>query len=237
MVRRLRRKMPMLGTKKLYRLLRAEIHGKGYRVGRDKFFEILRLNGLLIRRKRRYVKTTNSSHRFRVYDNLIKGLEVSRPDEVYSGDITYISTEEGYCYLSHVEDHYSRKIVGYNTSDSLSIEGSRRALEMAVKGKTLKGMIHHSDRGLQYCSNEYTGILKRHGIQISMSEKGNPYENAISERINGILKQEFMLSETFRTKVDAIKAVKEAIETYNNLRPHMGIGYLTPNQMYQLEKN
>jgi len=224
----------MLGTRKLYRLLKDEISRHGYKIGRDKFFEILKLNGLLVRRKRRYVKTTNSSHRFRVYDNLTKELAVSRPDELYSGDITYISTEEGYCYLAHVEDHYSRKIVGNDTSDSLELDGVKRALEMAIKGKDLSGMIHHSDRGIQYCSNTYTGILKQHGIRISMSERGNPYENAISERINGILKQEFMLSETFKTKADAIKATKEAIETYNNLRPHMSIGYLTPNQMYQL---
>ena len=237
MVQRIRSKMPMLGTKKLYRLLQEEIKLRGYKIGRDKFFEILKLNGLLIKRKKTYVKTTNSSHRFRVYDNLIKDLEVSKPDEVYSGDITYINTEEGYCYLAHIEDHYSRKIVGNNTSDSLELDGVKRALEMAIKGKDLSRMIHHSDRGIQYCSNTYTAILKRHGIRISMSERGNPYENAISERINGILKQEFMLSETFKTKADAIKAVKEAIETYNNDRPHMSIGYLTPNQMYLLGKS
>ncbi len=237
MVQRIRRKMPMLGTKKLFWLLKDEIKESGYKIGRDKFFEILKLNGLLIRRKKRYVRTTNSNHRFTVYNNLIKDLDVTKPDELYEGDITYINTEEGYCYLAHIEDHYSRKIVGNDTSDSLELEGVRRALEMAIKGKDVSGLIHHSDRGIQYCSNTYTGILKQHGIRISMSEKGNPYENAVAERINGILKQEFMLSETFRTKADAIKAVKEAIETYNNLRPHMSIGYMTPNQMYEAGKS
>jgi transposase InsO family protein len=237
MVHGIRRNMPMLGTKKLYWLLKDKIKQQGYKIGRDKFFEILKLNGLLVRRKKRYVRTTNSNHRFKIYDNLIKDLEVTKPDELYEGDITYISTEEGYCYLAHIEDHYSRKIVGRNTSDSLELEGVKKALEMAIKGKELTGMIHHSDRGLQYCSNAYTGILKQHGILISMSEKGNPYENAVAERINGILKEEFMLSKKFKTKKDAMKAINEAIETYNNLRPHMSIGYLTPNQKYELGKS
>ncbi len=228
--------MPMLGGKKLYWLLKGEIKAMGYKLGRDKFFEILKLNHLLIRKKRGYIRTTNSSHRFKIYDNLIKDIEVTKPDELYEGDITYIKTEEGYCYLAHLEDHYSRKIVGNDTSDSLGIESVQRTLEMAIKGKELTGMIHHSDRGLQYCSNTYTGLLKNHGIRISMSEKGNPYENAVAERINGILKEEFMLSGTFKTKAAAIKAVKEAIETYNNLRPHMSIGYLTPSQKYDMGK-
>lgn len=229
--------MPMIGGKKLYWLLRDEIRTKHRKIGRDKFFEILSLANLLIRRKKRYVKTTNSNHRFRKYDNLIKDLTVKKPDELYEGDITYISTEEGYCYLAHIEDHYSRKILGSDVSDSLSVEGAQKALRSAIRGKELTGTIHHSDRGLQYCCNAYTEMLTKRGMQISMSEKGNPYENAVAERINGILKYEFMLNQTFKTKTEAIKATKEAIETYNNLRPHMSIGYLTPNQMYILGKN
>jgi transposase InsO family protein len=227
----------MIGGRKLYWLLKDEIRANHVKVGRDKFFKILRLANLLIRRKKSYVRTTNSNHRFRKYDNLIKDLTVKRPDELYEGDITYINTEEGYCYLAHIEDHYSRKILGSNVSDSLSVEGVQNALRSAIRSKELNGTIHHSDRGLQYCCNEYTKILTKHGMQISMSEKGNPYENAVAERINGILKYEFMLNQTFKTKAEAIKATNEAIETYNNLRPHMSIGYLTPNQMYLLGKN
>lgn len=222
----------MLGGKKLYWLLKSDIKAMGYKLGRDKFFEILRLSHLLIRRKRRYVRTTNSSHRFRVCDNLIKDLEITRPDEVYVSDITYLSTEEGFSYLAHITDLYSRKIVGSDISDTLAIEGVKRALDKAIKGKDLTGLIHHSDRGLQYCSNTYTELLTKRGIRISMSEKGNPYENAVAERVNGILKEEFMLSETFETKAEAKKAAEEAIETYNNLRPHMSIEYMTPNQRY-----
>lgn len=222
----------MLGGKKLYRILQDDIQANVGKVGRDKFFEILKENSLLIRRKRRYAKTTNSSHRFRVYDNLIKDIEVNKRDEVYVSDITYIDTKEGFCYLALITDMYSRKIVGHDMSDSLSIEGAIRALEMATKGKKLNGMIHHSDRGIQYCSNVYTELLTKGEIKISMSEKGNPYENAVAERVNGILKEEFMLGEKFETKVMAIKAAREAIEAYNNLRPHMSIDYMIPGQKY-----
>lgn len=225
--------MPMLGGKKLYRILIPDFESMNISIGRDKFFEILKRNRLLIRRKRSYIKTTNSSHRFRVYENLIKDKIVTQPDEVYVSDITYIRTEENFCYLSAITDLYSRKIVGYDLSESLSIEGSIRALKMAINGKEkISGLIHHSDRGIQYCSNIYTELLTSTGIQISMSEKGNPYENAVAERVNGILKEEFLLSQTFKTKALALKAVKEAINTYNQLRPHMSIDYMTPNQKY-----
>jgi len=223
----------MIGGKKLYRMLIPDFKLMNISIGRDKFFEILKRNGLLIKRKSSYTKTTNSSHRFRVYENLIKGKEVTKADEVYVSDITYIRTEENFCYLSAITDLYSRKIVGYDFSDSLSIESSIRALKMAIEPKEkISGLIHHSDRGVQYCSNIYTELLTSRAIQISMSEKGNPYENAVAERINGILKEEFLLSQTFKTKALALKAVKEAIKTYNELRPHMSIEYMTPSQRY-----
>jgi len=228
-----RRKMPMIGGKKLYRILKPEFQRIEIRLGRDKFFEILRKNNLLVKRRRRYVRTTNSNHRFRVYENLIKEIEVTKADEVYVSDITYIRSEEGFSYLALITDLYSRKIVGYDVSDSLGIDGSLRALKMSMEGKVLKGLIHHSDRGLQYCSNIYTELLTNNGIKISMSEKGNPYENAVAERVNGILKEEFGLSGSFRTKEIAYKAVHEAIKTYNELRPHMSIDYMTPNQKYE----
>lgn len=228
-----RRKMPKLGGKKLYRKILPDLERMGIKIGRDKFFDILRDHKLLILKKKRYTKTTISFHRFKIYQNLIKDIVPGSPDEIYASDITYLRVEESFNYLSLVTDLYSRKIVGFDLSESLNLEGSLRALKMALKGKEdLSGLIHHSDRGIQYCSNLYTELLKERNIRISMSDKGNPYENAIAERINGILKEEFMLGEIFRTKELAYKAVREAIETYNELRPHMSLNYMTPNQKY-----
>ena len=228
-----RLKMPMLGGKKLYRLLIPDFERMEIKLGRDKFFSILRENGLLIHRKKRYAKTTNSLHRFWIYDNLIKDIKPSGINEIFVSDITYLRVGTSFCYLALITDLYSRKIVGYDFSNSLNLEGSLRALKMAIRGKEdLSGLIHHSDRGIQYCSNLYTELLTSKKIKISMAEKGNPYENAVAERVNGILKEEFLLCENFKTKQQAFKSVKEAIETYNNLRPHMSIDYMTPNQKY-----
>lgn len=233
LVQALRRKMPKVGGKKLYRLILPDLRKMQIKLGRDKLFDLLDRNELLIYRKKRYEKTTNSFHRFKIYDNLIKGIVPIHRDAVYVSDITYIRVEGSFCYLALITDLYSRKIVGMDISDSLNMEGSIRALKMAIKDKgDLSGLIHHSDRGIQYCSNEYTGLLTSRGILISMAEKGNPYENAVAERLNGILKEEFMLGENFKTKELAYKAVKEAIQTYNELRPHMSINYMTPNQKY-----
>ena len=227
-----RRKLPRLGGRKLYKKLKPDLDKMGIKLGRDKLFRLLKKHGLLIQKKKRYAKTTNSSHGFGIYANLIKEKEAVRTDEVYVSDITYIGSLEGFSYLALVTDLHSRKIVGFDISDSLNLEGSLRALKMAIKGKTLTGSIHHSDRGIQYCSKAYTELLKANGIKISMSEKGNPYENAVAERINGILKEEFLLDQIFKTKQDIIKAVKEAIASYNELRPHMSLNYMTPNQKY-----
>jgi transposase InsO family protein len=232
MVQEKRRKLPRIGSKKLYKMLEGVLNRNGLKIGRDAFISILRDNGLFVQKKRHYVKTTNSNHRFRIYDNLIKQKEVTRKDEVYVSDITYIKCEDKFCYLALVTDVYSRKIVGYDFSESLSLEGSVRALKKAISGKQITDLIHHSDRGIQYCSQVYINILKENNIKISMAEKGNPYENAIAERLNGILKDEFLLSETFKTVQMARKAVEEAIKNYNELRPHMSIGYMTPNEKY-----
>jgi transposase InsO family protein len=242
--------MPMLGGKKLYRQLKADLNRIGSNIGRDKFFKFLKENDLLIHRKKSFVKTTNSSHLFKIHKNLIKGIIPESADEIYVSDITYIRVKDSFSYLALITDLYSRKIVGHDFSDSLNLEGSLRALKMSLKlcivycvlcivycvlckGKgKIKNLIHHSDRGLQYCSNPYTELLAAHEIQISMSEKGNPYENAVAERVNGILKGEFMLSETFKSKALTNQAVQEAIDTYNECRPHMSINYMTPNQKY-----
>jgi len=228
-----RKRQPKIGCRKLYHLLKDKFRDSGFRVGRDRLFKILEINGLLIQNKRKYIRTTDSNHRYRIYINLIKEIIVRKPNQIIVGDITYISTSEGFVYLSLLTDVYSRKILGYDLSKSLSIEGSMRALTMCLKGvREPEGMIHHSDRGTQYCCKEYTKKLKAKGIKISMAEKGNPYENAIAERVNGILKIEFLLDQQFRTKEEAKRSVKEAIKIYNEERPHMSIEYMTPSEKY-----
>lgn len=232
----LRAQMPMLGCRKLYHLLKKEIDSLSKPLGRDKFFELLKKNSLLIKPKRYRPRTTESRHRFKKYDNLIKDLEINRINQVHVSDITYLRTVDRFCYLFLITDLYSRRIMGEELSESLAIEGSLSALRMAAgKVKNLNGSIHHSDRGIQYCSNIYTEKLKSLGIKISMSEQANPYENAVAERVNGILKQEFMLDKTFPDILTARKAVKEAIRIYNEKRPHMSLGYKTPEQVYKAQ--
>lgn len=202
-------------------------------LGRDKFFDLMRDEGLLIRRKRKYARTTNSEHGFRVYGNKIKELKIVRPNQVWVCDITYIATAEGFMYLALITDLYSRKIVGYDISDSLEAEGCRRALKRALASvKNTKGIIHHSDRGIQYCCKEYVKLLKKYGLEISMAAKGDCYENAVAERLNGILKQEYELGSKFMTKEIAVKATKEAINLYNTKRLHRSINYKTPAEIY-----
>lgn len=237
MIVNIRMRQPKIGGKKLYRLLKNDLESLDFKIGRDKFFEIMRDNSLLVLRKRRYVKTTNSHHRFMVYKNLIKELEINRINQVFVGDITYLRTEGGFVYLSLLTDLYSRKIVGYSVSESLSTAISIASLKMSLKGvEEPERLIHHSDRGFQYCSKEYTKILKKKEMKISMGEKGNPYDNAVAERVNGILKEEFLLDQTFRTKRDAERAVKEAVKIYNEERPHMSIDYMTPSEKYGIKK-
>jgi transposase InsO family protein len=233
LVREIRREHPRMGGRKLYNTLKEDLNKIGRGIGRDKLFDILRSNGLLIKPLRKYVKTTNSHHRFRVYKNLIEDIEIKRSNQVFVSDITYLSTYKRFYYLSLVTDVYSRKIVGYNLSDSLSLSGSLKAIKMALRGvKDTKGLIHHSDRGIQYCSNQYTQLLKRKGVGISMAGKGNAYENAIAERVNGILKIEYLLDRKYPNNKELKRAVNSAIKLYNEKRPHMSLGYDTPAQRY-----
>ena len=233
MVMEVRRKLPKTGGKKLYRMLKKDLILHKIEIGRDKFFDLLRENRLMVERDRQYVKTTNSRHHFYIYDNLIKGLNINRRNQVLVSDITYIRTNEGFCYLSLITDLYSRKILGFDLNISLGIEGALKALKNTLKRiKDTEGVIHHSDRGVQYCSYPYTDVLKTHKIKISMGEAGNPYENAVAERVNGILKYEFALNAVFINKEHAEKAVKEAIKNYNELRLHTSIGYMTPAEKY-----
>ncbi len=233
LVYRERQQQPRLGTRKLYYILKPEL--KALRIGRDKFFDILRANHLLIVPKRSYHITTWSHHRFRKHPNLIKEMEITAPEQVWVSDITYIGKREKPCYLSLITDAYSKKIVGFNVSDSLATAGSLNALKMALKGRIYKQrqLIHHSDRGLQYCSDEYQYLLRRGKMKCSMTQNSDPYENAIAERINGILKQEFRIDNLHLTLPMMQKIVKEVIDIYNDKRPHWSNHMLTPNQMHQ----
>ena len=224
--------MPKVGTRKLYYLLKNQL--RPLKIGRDKLYRILKANHMLIKPKRSYHITTDSHHRFRKHQNQIKTLEISRPEEVWVSDITYIGNRKNPSYLALITDAYSKRIVGYNVSNSLNVSGSLSALEMALKTRKNKQLplIHHSDRGLQYCANDYQKLLNENNILPSMTEQYDPYENAIAERINGILKQEFDIDKfntDLKTKTDL---VKNAIKIYNQIRPHLSNYMLTPNQMH-----
>ncbi len=234
-VRQIREQQPMLGGRKLFYQLHGLFQSHGIKIGRDKFFNLLRKHKLLIRRKKRYARTTDSYHRFRCYKNLIKDLPITSANQVFVADITYIDTLEGFCYLALITDVFSRKIVGYAVSQSLSVEFCIRALRMALKGVAHpEKLIHHSDRGIQYCCSAYVALLKEHKVKISMTEENHVYENALAERVNGILKQEFMLGLKLRSFAIVKELVKQAVWTYNNERLHMAIGYMTPERKYQL---
>jgi transposase InsO family protein len=204
-------------------------------VGRDTLFNILKKHQMLTLRRKTSARTTNSYHRFYKYSNSIKNIEITRPNQVWASDITYIRTVKGFCYLALITDMYSRKIVGYDISDSLELKGCVRALNKAIyQAKDIKELIHHSDREIQYCSNVYTQILKRKKIDISMTEENHCYENAMAERVNGILKDEFYLDQTFDNVSQAKRAAKNAINLYNEIRLHLSLDYKTPNMVYKL---
>lgn len=236
MVRDIRITMPRLGGKKLYFLLKDQL--LPLKVGRDKLFRILRANHMLVKPKRSYHITTDSHHRFRKHKNLVNTIEIEEPETVWVSDITYVGKRTNPSYLALITDAYSKKIVGYNVSDSLSVEGSLKALEMATKKRIYKDrpLIHHSDRGLQYCSHEYQKLLEENSISPSMTEKYDPYENAIAERINGILKQEFNVARNIENLDLKTKLIKSAIEIYNTQRPHLSNQMLTPIQMHAQNK-
>ena len=228
----LRRHMPKLGTRKLHYLLK----NRGINIGRDQLFCWLRSQGLLVYKKKRYTITTNSKHWMRKYPNIIKGLSISRPEHVWVADITYLDTAgDGNVYLHLVTDAYSKQIMGYEVCNNMEAASTLKALEMALKSRKYKDLplIHHSDRGLQYCSKLYIDCLIKNNITISMTENGSPYDNAVAERVNGILKDEFGLAEQLDSHLEALVQVKESIHAYNALRPHLSCKMLTPNQMHQ----
>lgn len=236
LVKKVRQELPRVGTRKLYHILKEPLSELG--VGRDKLFVILKANNMLIKPARCYRTTTNSKHLFRKHKNLIEGVTPSAPEQVWVSDITFIGNRENHQYLSLITDAYSKKIVGHYLSDNLNAEGCIQALKMAIRKTTtnINGLIHHSDRGIQYCCEAYQKQIMKHHIKCSMTESYDPYANAVAERVNGILKQEFLFAH-FNQKLPVMQMiVKESIQRYNNLRPHLSCNMLTPNQMHQQKK-
>ena len=243
LVQEIRYEQPQLGTEKVYGLIKNDLIKMNIKIGRVKLNSILKENGMLVKKKKTAVITTNSRHRFRKYPNLIKEIEIIQPEQVWVADITYIHTDDGFNYLHLITDAYSKRIVGFELSDNLRTESTLNALKMALNGKKYpeRKLTHHSDRGFQYCSNDYIQMLVENNIQISMTENSDPYENGIAERVNGILKQEFAIDEGFKNHLMAVKEIKKSIYIYNHKRPHRSCKMLTPEQAhlngkYKLQK-
>ena len=228
-----RMRMPRLGTRKLYHLLSDQFKTLGVKLGRDALFSYLKEEKMLIKPLKSYTKTTDSKHWLKKHPNLLKELVPSRIEEVFVSDITYIRTQERTHYLSLVTDAFSRKIMGYRLSDDMSAENVVKALQMAIKNrKTDWPLIHHSDRGVQYCSGLYQSQLKYAQIQVSMTDGYDCYQNALAERINGILKQEFLIESCANGK-ELQNLVRESIQIFNQERPHLSLNMKTPNQIHQ----
>jgi putative transposase len=225
----IRKTQKRLGCRKLMHKLESFMAQHQIVIGRDAFFDLLSERNLLVRkRKRRKPITTFSDHWMRKYPNLIEGFYPTAPNQLWVSDITYIVIGNGFAYLSLITDAYSRKIVGFYLSEDLSAEGCIRALEMALDNNPILGrLIHHSDRGSQYCCSDYVKILNYNFIKISMTQNGDPRENAIAERVNGILKDE-LLDKSHINYNEAVRNVSIAISIYNHQRPHGSIDYLTP---------
>jgi putative transposase len=224
-----RRDMPRIGGKKLYYLLRPGLDKLCLPMGRDKFFDVLRQRELLVKRRKRYERTTDSYHHFRTYKNELHKRVLTGPNQAWVSDITYIRTRKKFVYLFLITDACSRMITGWHLSDSLEMEGALKALQMALRQCPCPdGVIHHSDRGIQYCSKDYVKLLKQNQMTISMTEQNHCYENAMAERVNGILKDEFLLGEEWPDLESAEKAVRQAVKTYNEKRPHWALKLQTP---------
>ncbi|MFA8436628.1 MAG: IS3 family transposase [Marinifilaceae bacterium] len=232
-VQKIRQEHKRMGTEKLLYKLEDFLKEHKIKYGRDKLYALLGSHELLVRPRRTRPKTTNSNHLYRKFPNLIRDLKLNRSNHLWVSDITYLRTKMGFVYLSLITDAYSRKIVGWSLWPSLASEGALNALKMALgKEKHYRELIHHSDRGVQYCCYDYVNYLKGSNITISMTENGDPYENAIAERVNGILKDEYDLCNVFEDYLEANEAVKRAIASYNTSRPHSSCDFKTPCQAH-----
>jgi putative transposase len=229
-VKRMKKQLPNCGVRKIkYRLARRKVY-----VGRDMLFTLMRKNNMLVKRKRKYAITTQSKHWFKKYSDTFNSIHVEKPEQAFVSDITYVRIKDEFSYLSLVTDAYSKRIMGNSLSRDLSREGPVNALKEALQNRLYKHpLLHHSDRGFQYCSHDYVEMLRQNQVAVSMTETGSPYDNAIAERVNGILKSELGLDTVFDDHEQAQRAVELAIKRYNKLRPHLSCGYLTPNQAHK----
>lgn len=234
-VKEIRENHPRLGTRKLFDMLQPFFKEYQIKMGRDSLFNVLYINHLLVRKRKRKISTTNSYHRFRKYPNLIRELIPTAINQLWVSDITYWKLGEKHVYISFITDAYSHKIVGYYVAKTLETIESIQALKMALDGLEIEptNLIHHSDRGIQYCSNSYVKLLQDYNVKISMTENGDPLENAIAERINGIIKEEYLHNYQVNNLKEAKELLKAVVDLYNNERPHMSISNLTPNQVHQ----
>lgn len=230
-----------MGTRKLYEMLNPFLLEHSIKIGRDALFDLLAANQLLVKKRKRRIQTTYSNHWLRKYPNLIRDIIPGSINQLWVSDITYWKINTGeHLYISLITDAYSRKIVGYQVAETMEAIESLKALQMALlsldKARRPVKLIHHSDRGLQYCSSRYVKLLQDYGIGISMTENGDPLENAIAERVNGIIKEEYLNTYNTNNLEEARKQISKAIELYNNDRPHMSIGNLTPNKLHNNKK-
>ena len=239
LVQRERRIQSRLGTRKLYHLLKPELEQAGVRMGRDRMFEELRQRELLLEPvPAQYPHTTESYHNLPVFGNGIRDLEVKASNQVWVSDLTYLRTREGFVFLALITDKYSRQIVGWHVGESLEAVGCVRALERALAELPEESKpIHHSDQGCQYCCHEYVNRLQERGLPISMTESNHCAENALAERMNGILKQEYGLGAEFPTKASAQAAARQGIQLYNTRRPHGALSNRIPAQVHQAALN
>ena len=231
-VRRIRQSHPRMGTRKLLVVLADTFEEHGVKMGRDRFFDLLRRHDQLIQQKRKATRTTFPGGLRS--ENILASTTISAPNQAFVVDITYLATEQGFLYLALVTDLYSRKIVGWDLSSSLSLEGALQALKRAVThaGGQVSGLIHHSDHGSQYTSRPYLDFIENAGIRPSMGEVGNAYDNAVAERVNGILKLEYLLDQRFPDFFSASQATQQAIHYYNSERPHTSLGLQVPEHVY-----
>lgn len=239
LVRNIRSELPYTGVPKLHRMLRADLAEHGIFIGRDRLANLLRSHGLMIRPRRKKARTTWSSHRFKKWKNLVTGFTPRRPEQLWVSDITYIRLKNGFSYLSLITDAYSRKIMGFHMSRSLKAQGTISALNEALRNRMYPGkpLIHHSDRGIQYCCDDYVAILQDKEVQISMTQRGDPTDNPIAERINGILKKELGLGKTFASYRATLPELTRAIYLYNEKRLHSSVDYLTPSEAHKRTGN
>jgi len=235
-VRHIRKNHRRLGTRKLFELLQPFFMQQQIKIGRDALFDLLSANHLLVRIRKRRIQTTNSYHRFRKYPNLIKTMVPERINQLWVSDITYWKLKEDHVYISFITDVYSHKIVGYHLGETMETEESIHALRMALSGlgpESHSRPIHHSDRGIQYCSKAYIALLKENDIGISMTENGDSLENAVAERINGIIKEEYLENYEVESIGEAKRLLDSVVNLYNKERPHMSIGNFTPEEVHQ----